>query len=97
MNNCLLSDTPQKKITPIKQYILHLRWSFSLHLGLIFSLPFYIREISRHFLEVTPLSCVTSIIKYRQYIIVEVRVTVVNDCILLASFKLHQRQRVMQI
>ena len=96
MNNSLLSGTPQKKITP-EQYILHLRCSFSLHLGLIFSLPLYSREIFLHFLEVTPLSSVTSIIKYRQYTIIEVRATVVNDCILLASFKLGQRQRVMQI
>lgn len=97
MNNSLLSGTPQKKITPIEQYILHLRCSFSLHLGLIFSLPLYSREIFLHFLEVTPLLSVTSIIKYRQYTIIEVRATVVNDCILLASFKLGQRQLVMQI
>ena len=78
MNNSLLSGTPQKKITPIEQYILHLRCSFSLHLGLTFSLPLYSREIFLHFLEVTPLSSVTSIIKYRQYTVIEVRATVVN-------------------
>lgn len=94
MNNFLLSDTPQKQITPIEQYILRLSCSLSLHLGLIFSPSLYSLEIFHYFLEVTPLSCV---IKYRQYTIIEVRVTDVSDCILLVSFELGQRLLVMKI